>query len=49
LRLSGWNFPKNEAKVPVQHARKSCSLLGPKIPFSVNRPTFPLPDLGVTS
>jgi hypothetical protein len=49
LRLSRWNFPKNEAKVPVQHARKSCSLLGPKIPFPVNRPTFPLPDLGVTS
>jgi hypothetical protein len=48
LRLSRWNFPKNEAKVPVQRLHKSCSLVGPKIPFPVNRHPFALSDLGVT-
>jgi len=48
FRLSRWDFPKYEGKVPVQEADKFCSLVGPKIPFPVNRPTFHRLDLGVT-
>src|SRR5262245_16941373 len=48
FRLSCWNFPEKEGKVPLRCAWKSCSLVGPKIPFSVIRGCFPAQDLGVT-
>jgi hypothetical protein len=48
VRLSLLEFPEKEAKVPVLGVCKSCSLVGPKIPFPVNLRSFRLPELGVT-